>query len=195
MTQQISPMPERKLTRDEVIALKNKRTLVTVFQISWIMVFVCLAVVAIQIRGTSGPLPALNPVQVIVPLGATLALLGSVWTAWQSLKAIQADQRARFFVFWRYTLVLGGAFILVMLAVMAFNPYGDLLQYSQIFRVMIVYHALHALVIGAWMVQVYRNAAQGAYGSSDAWGVEAGAKLWYFVVIAWVLFYAVLYVF
>jgi hypothetical protein len=27
----------------------------------------------------------------------------------------------------------------------------------------------------------------------DTWDVEAGAKLWYFVVFAWLLFYAVLY--
>jgi heme/copper-type cytochrome/quinol oxidase subunit 3 len=195
MTEQISPMPERRLSREEILAMKNRRTLVTVFQISWIMVFVCLAVVAIQIRGTSGPLPALTAPQVIVPLLATVSIVASAWTAWRSLKAIQGGQRGAFTVYWRYTLVLGGAFLAVMLAVMAFNPYAGLLQYGQIFRVMIVYHAVHALVIGAWMVHVYRAAGRGAYGPDDHWSIEAGAKLWYFVVIAWVLFYAVLYVF
>jgi hypothetical protein len=41
------------------------------------------------------------------------------------------------------------------------------------------------------MISVYRRAA--AYDSVRHWAVEATTKLWYFVVIAWILFYIVLY--
>jgi hypothetical protein len=31
------------------------------------------------------------------------------------------------------------------------------------------------------------------YGALNFWAVEAGAKLWYFVLVAWMLFYVVIY--
>jgi nitric oxide reductase NorE protein len=71
-------------------------------------------------------------------------------------------------------------------------PFSE--QFSTIFRVMTAYHALHALVIGLMMWRVYRSARAGAYSPTDQWAVEGTAKLWYFVVIAWILFYIVLYI-
>jgi heme/copper-type cytochrome/quinol oxidase subunit 3 len=49
------------------------------------------------------------------------------------------------------------------------------------------------VVIGALLVRVYRSAMRGAYNSGSFWPVEGAAGLWYFVTIAWILFYAVLY--
>jgi cytochrome c oxidase subunit 3 len=192
MAQQIRDN-ERPLTRQEALALKNRRTLVTVFQMSWILVFVSLVIVNLQIRSTIQDLPALTPIQFIPPLLATAAILISGWTAHQGVKAIRANQRDTFLIQWRYTLVLGGAFLAVMIAIFIFNPYVGIPQYGAIFRVMIGYHAVHALVIGGWMIQVFRNAQAGAYSPRDYWGVEAAAKLWYFVIIAWILFYVVLF--
>lgn len=191
MTQGTGSVGQRALTREEALALKNRRTLVTLFQCSWILVFVLLAAISLQIRSTMEERPVLNAVQFLVPALATVGILASGWAARDGLRAIRADERARFLSRWRLSLALGAAFVVVMLAVLAFNPYSG--QYAQIFRVMIGYHALHALVIGAWMVQVLRNAVQGAYSSGDHWGPEAGARLWYFVIAAWVLFYVVLY--
>jgi len=192
MVQQVKEATERPLTRQEALALRNKRTLVTVFQISWIMVFVCLVIVCLQIRSTIQDLPTLTPVQ-FFPLLATAAILISGWTAHQGVQAVRTGERDTFLVQWRYTLVLGGAFLAVMMAIFFFNPYVGIPQYGAIFRVMIGYHAIHALVIGGWMLQVYRNAQAGAYTPRDYWGVEAAAKLWYFVIIAWILFYVVLF--
>ena len=67
-------------------------------------------------------------------------------------------------------------------------------QYSDVFRVMTAYHALHALVIGYMMFNALKKGRAGAYTSLDNWDVEGAAKLWYFVVVAWILFYVVLYV-
>jgi hypothetical protein len=52
---------------------------------------------------------------------------------------------------------------------------------------------VHALVIGGYMFNVYIHGRQGMYGQFDFWAVEAGAKLWYFVLVAWALFYIVIY--
>jgi len=69
-------------------------------------------------------------------------------------------------------------------------------QYGTIFRVMVAYHALHAVVIGWIMWGVVKKAARGAYADGNplkTWIIEAAARLWYFVIAAWVLFYIVLY--
>jgi len=44
------------------------------------------------------------------------------------------------------------------------------------------------------MVNVLNKGRAGAYNAVDNWGVEGAAKLWYFVVVAWILFYVVLYI-
>jgi hypothetical protein len=41
------------------------------------------------------------------------------------------------------------------------------------------------------MLRIDRFQAQ--YNARNFWAVEAGAKLWYFVIVAWIMFYAVLY--
>ena len=57
------------------------------------------------------------------------------------------------------------------------------------------FHVVHALAIMAVMLRVYRGGSRGEYsgGEHAAWAVEGAAKLWYFVVVAWLLFYVVLY--
>ena len=67
-------------------------------------------------------------------------------------------------------------------------------QFSTIFRLMVAYHAVHALVIGYIMWRVYQTGLAGGYTVLRHWAVEAAARLWYFVVVAWLLFYVVLYI-
>jgi heme/copper-type cytochrome/quinol oxidase subunit 3 len=182
------------LTRDEIIALKNKRTAVTVFQISWIMVFVCLIVINLQIRSnfTSWPPPDVPGLEPILPTLATLGLLASAVLAGRGVRAIARDERARFFQPWGIALGLGTAFVLIM----AFEwvIVQDAGQFGTIFRVMVAYHAIHAIVIGCIMWRVYQSARRGAYSPRDYFAVEGTARLWYFVVVAWILFYVVLYI-
>lgn len=185
---------EQSLTRAEQQALANKRTAVTVFQISWIMVFVCLIVVNLQIRSSypTWPPPGVEALDRILPTVATLGLLASAYFAGHGLSALRKDDRGTFLASWQMALVLGAAFILVM----AFEWFTVQIsgQYSDVFRVMTAYHALHALVIGYMMFSALKKGRAGAYTSVDNWDVEGAAKLWYFVVVAWILFYVVLYV-
>jgi heme/copper-type cytochrome/quinol oxidase subunit 3 len=70
-------------------------------------------------------------------------------------------------------------------------PIGDDGQYGILFRVLVGFHGVHALVIGAFLVRVYRSGQQ--YGQANFWPVEAAVGLWNFVTVAWILFYLVLF--
>jgi heme/copper-type cytochrome/quinol oxidase subunit 3 len=187
-------LAKQGLSREEALALKNRRTAVTVFQISWIMVFVCLIVVNLQVRSSTPtwPPPGVEALDRVLPTLATVGLVASALLARSGLQAIQQDRRESFAWQWLFAIVLGIGFVAIMAfewATVAFSG-----QYSTIFRVMTAYHGLHALVIGAILIRVYRSARAGAYDALHHWGVEAAVKLWYFVTVAWLMFYVVLYV-
>lgn len=196
--------------RERLLRLKNKRNAVSIFQATWILAFVCIAVVNLQLRGTSPEWPPLGVEKLdpLLPTIATIGLLLSVPLVRRGVRSITADGVASFLVQWRSALLLGAAFV----AIMAFEwltvtPVPEarvtlanrqtitaaLSQYNAIFRVMTAFHVFHAIVIGAYMVNVLRTARRGELNSAEYWPAEAGAKLWYFVVIAWMLFYVVLY--
>jgi heme/copper-type cytochrome/quinol oxidase subunit 3 len=193
MAQQVNTN-ETDLSRDELIALRNKRTGMTVFQISWIMVFVCLFVVNLSIRGNflTWPPEGVERLSPVVPVVVSILLLVSGWTAYRSLKAINAGDTAHFFSQWRLTMGLGVLFLIGM----GIHWFGvtDSGQYGTISRSMIGYHALHALAIMAYMWHVDGRVRAGVVNARDSWSVEAGFKLWVFVIVAWIIFFAALYV-
>lgn len=184
---------ERQLSREERLALKNRRTGMAIFQISWIMVFVCLIVVNLQIRSnfTTWPPEGVAKLELGLPTFAALLLVISGFFVRSALHAVEADQS--FVGPWRIALALGAAFILIMTWEWLNAPVTTdaSQQYGVLFRVMTAFHAIHALVIGLYMIRVDRFRA--FYSARDYWAVEAGAKLWYFVVAAWLMFYVVLY--
>jgi heme/copper-type cytochrome/quinol oxidase subunit 3 len=184
---------EQNLSREELQALRNRRTGMTIFQLSWIMAFVCLILVNWQLRFsyTEWPPAGVERLGVVLPTIGTLSLLLSVFFARRGLVAIRSDARAAFLTQWGVTLALGAAFVLIMIYEWAIAPVGT--QYGAIFRLMTAFHGIHAVAIGVYMAYVYRAAQTGHYGTFDFWAVEAGAKLWYFVAFAWIMFYAVLY--
>ena len=185
-------------TRAADIRLKNNRLGMKLFQISWMMAFLAIAMVNWQLRFSYAQWPpagvaAFNP---ILPSLATAALIASVWLVRQSLKALRGGAGAAFLNRWRLAIGLGLAFMAIIIYEFAAVSDAALAtQYGQTFRLMTGFHFVHALVIAALMVKVYRNAEQGMYSGdeSDSWAVEGAAKLWYFVTAAWILFYAVLY--
>jgi heme/copper-type cytochrome/quinol oxidase subunit 3 len=183
---------EEQLQQDEALALKNNRTGMLIFQVSWIMAFVCMVVVNWQLRFSPNWQPegttTANP---LVGLFATVTLGMSTLLVWRALKAIRQDDTRAFFIQWVGTIGLGGLFIVVMAVEWLTMPAGT--QYALVFRLMTGFHMVHALVIGLYMLGVYHYARQGQYGVHNHWAVEAGAKLWYFVLVAWILFYIVIY--
>ncbi|MEL6524554.1 MAG: cytochrome c oxidase subunit 3, partial [Chloroflexota bacterium] len=96
---------------------------------------------------------------------------------------------------WLFAIVTGIAFTLVMVQQYFVIPFGDApeVRFGMIYRLMIGYHAIHAIVTLVMMWQVYRLSADHRYNSENVWAVEGSAKLWYFVIVAWLMFYVVLY--
>jgi heme/copper-type cytochrome/quinol oxidase subunit 3 len=180
------------LSPKELQDIKNKRAGLAIFQVSWIMVFVALIFVNAQLRTQTAtwPPPGVNQLEPIVPTAMTLALIISSLLARRAVRAVKSDDQAGFRANWRITIALGALFVVVMALEWISVPYSG--QFSNVFRLMVGFHGVHALVIGGFLVNVYRSA--GAYGSANFWPVEAAASLWYFVAVAWLLFYAVLYI-
>jgi heme/copper-type cytochrome/quinol oxidase subunit 3 len=183
--------------------LRNNRLGIMIFQFSWIMVFVCLVIVYWQMGYQPGWRPTAEQApHALLPTLATIALILSGWFAHRALKTVEATdphyqtgQQPPFFRDWLIAIGLGAFFLVVMMTQFFAVPGGaaEGEQFGLIYRVMIGYHAVHAIVILLMMVQVWRFGADWRYHQANYWSVEAAAKLWYFVVVAWLLFYAVLY--
>ena len=184
---------EQKLSRQEQQQLRNRRTGLAIFQISWIMTFICLIIVNFWIRGNSETWPPAGVnIEKLIPTLMTIALIASSYFIRRGVRALKADDIATFSSNWRYGLALGGVFALVM-AYEFITPPGSG-QFLSIYRLMIGFHHIHALAIGYYLIRVYQNGKRGAYSSTDFWPVEGGTTLWDFVTVAWVLFYVVLYI-
>ncbi|MBL8165941.1 MAG: heme-copper oxidase subunit III [Anaerolineae bacterium] len=184
-------MAEAQLSRQELQALRNRRAGLAIFQASWILVFICLIVVNLWMRGlsTAWPPPGVQPLSALLPTALTAMLIISSFTARRGLRAIKADNHAGFVRSWGITLLLAVVFVVGMIFEWVNVPFSG--QYSNVFRLMVGFHAVHAIAIAIYMWRVFRQADE--YGALNFWPVEGGASLWYFVTVAWMLFYAVLY--
>ncbi len=176
-------------TRQEILAAKNRRLGLLIFQISWMMTFVCLSVVNWQLRWQYADWPPADiTLNRALPTLATLFLLGSVVIFRAARRSLAAHALSAFQQRWWLALALGAAFALIMGAEFARAPQLVGTTYRDIFRVMTGFHLAHALVIGWLVLRARRNPL-----ADDGWAVEAAVKLWDFVFIAWLIFYAVLY--
>ncbi|MEL6405834.1 MAG: cytochrome c oxidase subunit 3 [Chloroflexota bacterium] len=194
---------EERAEAERAQKLSNNRMGVLVFQVSWIMAFVALLVSYWQLGFSPGWRPsadlAPNP---ILPTLGTLVILASGWFARRGVQIVsetdpmpQADDTPPFRQTWLFAIVTGIAFTLVMVQQYFVIPFGDApeVRFGMIYRLMIGYHAIHAIVTLVMMWQVYRLSADHRYNSENVWAVEGSAKLWYFVIVAWLMFYVVLY--
>jgi heme/copper-type cytochrome/quinol oxidase subunit 3 len=180
--------------RDAAIRAKNNRLGITVFQLSWIMVFVSLIVVNWQMRFSPTWMEGgVERPSIVLPVVATVALLISTWLTHKALGAVKRDEVATFKRDWLVATGLGAVFFIIMVSQFFAVPFSDG-QYVSVYRLMIGYHAVHAVAIGFMMVQVYRYAQWGRYSAANNWSVEATMRLWDFVTVAWIAFFAVLYV-
>lgn len=183
---------EQELTREELQALRNKRAGIFIFQISWIMAFVCMVIVNWQMRfSPNWKIETTQEASVFVGLLATVALVMSTVMIRRSQVALENDDQRGFLTQLQGTIALGGFFVLIMLFEWLTIETGT--QYAQVFRLMTGFHMVHAVAIGVYLVVVYMNGRQGDYNALNTWAIEAGAKLWYFVLVAWLMFYIVIY--
>ena len=178
--------------------LKNNRLGMTIFQISWIMVFLALIVVNWQLRFSYNEWPpaGVAPFDPLLPSAATLSLLLSSLLIKRGLDALRAQSPRGFLMRWRGAMALGIAFMAIIVYEFAsVSAAAMATQYGLTMRLMTGFHFVHALAILAIIVRVYRNGAAGRYSGDeyDSWAVEGTAKLWHFVTVAWIMFYVVLY--
>jgi len=178
--------------------LKNNRLGMSIFQISWIMVFLAMIIVNWQLRFSYSEWPpaGIAPFDPLLPSAATLALLLSSILVRRGLQTLRGKRSDAFLMHWRGAIVLGVAFIAIIIYEFAsVTDAAMATQYGVTMRLMTGFHFVHALAILAIMARVYRNGAAGSYSSDehDSWAVEGTAKLWYFVTLAWIMFYVVLY--
>lgn len=184
---------EQSLTRQEQLELRNRRTGLIVFQVSWIMTFICLIIVNLWLRGQQASWPPVGvQVSLIIPTLMTVALVASSFFMRRGLRSLRADDRPTFAANWRIGLALGVVFAIGMGYEFVAAPGSG--QYLSVYRLMVGFHHVHALVIGVYLIRVYQNGLAGHYNQTHLWPVEGGASLWDFVTVAWVLFYVVLYI-
>lgn len=190
---------EAREAREAEIRLRNNQLGITIFQWSWIMVFVCLVVMYWQMGFNPGwrPTPEQAPSPVL-PTLATISLIASAFFGHRALNQARAtipNSQPQFRQSWLIAIGLGAAFLVVMAQQYLTVPISDDgQQFGYVYRLLIGYHVLHAVVIGAMMLQIWRLGRDGRYHSEHNWPIEATKRLWDFVVVAWLLFYAVLYV-
>jgi heme/copper-type cytochrome/quinol oxidase subunit 3 len=193
---------EERLQQQAELRLRNNRLGVTVFQFSWIMAFLAL-IFAYWLLGFSEgwrPSPELAP-NPLLPTIATFVLLASGFLARQALKVVERTepkakhgQKPAFNNLWLGALALGIVFFVMMMQQFSAMPYdSEAARFGMLYRVMIGYHAIHAVVTLFMFFQVWRFGADHRYNSANVWAVEGTTKLWYFVIVAWLLFFAVLY--
>ncbi len=180
------------------LRLKNKRLGMTIFQASWIMVFLAMIIVNWQLRFSYAQWPpeGVAPFDPLIPSIATLALLLSAALVRRGWRNLRAGGLQGFITNWRLAMMLGLAFMaIIVYEFINVSEAALATQYGITLRLMTGFHVAHALAILAVMLRVYRSGGRGAYsgGADAAWAVEGAAKLWYFVAVAWLLFYVVLY--
>lgn len=177
-------------SRQEVLAAKNRRLGLLIFQVSWMMTFVCLSVVNWQLRWQYADWPPSDiTLNRIFPTIATLLLLASLYFFRSARGALTAaDSLSTFRRRWWLGIALGLLFVAIMGAEFVRAPMLVGTTYRDVFRVMTGFHLAHALVIGWLAIRVLPKPL-----SEEGWAIEAAIKLWDFVFIAWLIFYAVLY--
>lgn len=196
-------LEEVRQAKEEKQSLSNNRLGVTVFQISWMMIFVALVVVYWQLGFNEGWRPTVDLApEPILPLVATVIILVSGFFARRGWKIAEAtepettnDSKPAFRSPWMISIVLGFIFFGIMMQQFFALPLDGTVEhrFGMIFRMLIGYHAVHAIAILFMMVQVYRYGADHRYNSENYWALEGSTKLWYFVIVAWLLFYVTLY--
>ncbi len=184
---------ELGLTRQEQQALQNKRAGIFIFQASWILTFVCLAIVNWQMRFSSNWMPNPNDrLGIVISTIATIILGMSALLVRQGVKLVNNQHLSQFLRRLLMAIFLGGVFVALIGYEWVTITTGT--QYAQVFRLMTGFHIVHAVSIGIYLGLVYVNGRKRVYNANDyLWAVEAGAKLWYFVLVAWLLFYVVIY--
>jgi len=163
------------------------------FFLSESMIFLILLMTRFFLLGASRP----ADMDQFLGLLVTVVLLLSSLTAYRSELAIAHGDRPAFLRNLLCTIVLGTAFLLVVVLIewreaghMGIVPQSD---FGIAFFSMTGMHAFHVLTGVLLLLGLYFNGRRGAFSPESYWGVEASIKYWHFVDLVWVFFYPALY--
>ena len=129
------------------IRLKNNRLGMTIFQISWIMIFFAMIIVNWQLRFSYAQWPpaGVAPFDPLLPSGATLALLISSVLVRRGLQVLRSGHIGGFLMQWRGAMVLGAAFMaIIVYEFMSVSEAALATQYGVTMRLMTGFHFVHA---------------------------------------------------
>src|SRR5690349_20607093 len=107
---------EQHLTPQELQKLRNNRTGLFLFQLSWILVFISLIAVNLLMRSNfeSWPPPGVDRLGIGIPAIATLALIVSSFLARRGFSALQQGNVAGLLAQFRGTLALCAVFVAIL---------------------------------------------------------------------------------
>jgi heme/copper-type cytochrome/quinol oxidase subunit 3 len=176
------------------LALRNARLGLLLWRLVNGMVFAFFVFANGMMRTTqpSWPPPGVQALDAGVPLGLTILIGLSFFTASRSLSAIRRGEGGSMSQQIVMTGALGIAFLVGILLYTGQIPFSG--PYSSINITMNLFHALHAVAGLLLLGFVLIRARQGQYGKERYWMVEAAVVFWQFVVLMWVFFFAVIYV-
>lgn len=142
---------------------------------------------------TWGP-PTGREYDLTLPIINSILLFGSAATMHLSYRALRLEQRKAFDNWMLATMLLGAAFVIGQ--VFEFYAVGFAFQdgaYAGIFHLTIGVHALHVIIGVLIFVVVHIKASMGLVNAQRYIAMEFCAIYWYFVVLMWLVIFAILY--
>ncbi len=173
--------------------LNNNKLLVTLWLIVEAVLFVSLiyANFAVRLAQAQWPPPGVDRMQMSFPLGLTVALLISSFTAVQAVAALKRSDKAGFIRFMAATIVLGVLFVIGVIYLLTHIPFQG--PYNAMFVALWAVHVSHAIVALLFLGYVLWRTMQGRYTAEAHWPVEAAAYFWHFLDAMWIVLFVVLY--
>ncbi|MFQ5419279.1 MAG: heme-copper oxidase subunit III [Anaerolineae bacterium] len=172
--------------------LVNRKLGLWLFILSESMIFVALLFTRFYMQAVNRP----HELNQILGLGITVILLSSSFFANRAEVLISRGDRKGFLRNLAITLVLGLAFLVVVVAVEwpeALNFAPPATGFGTMFFALTGLHAFHVLTGLIVLVVVFFQGRRGNYSSADYWGAQGGVIYWHFVDVVWVFVYSTLY--
>lgn len=129
-----------------------------------------------------------------VPLINSIILFGSAATMHLAYRALRADRRRVFDNWMLVTMVLGALFIIGQIVESSLLGFGfQDGAFAAIFYLTMGIHALHVLIGVLIFGVVHFKASLGLVNSQRPIAMEFCTIYWYFVVLMWLVIFAILY--
>ena len=140
------------------------------------------------------PPPGTQIPHVTWPTIALVCLLASAWGSWYASEGAKQDSRRKMLIGLIVNLILAVAFLglrLRELTTINFNWATDV--HGTVWWSIVYLHSLDAIGDMLFTVVLIVIIALGRYAEKQRLGVHVDSVVWYFIVLIWIPFYAVVY--